>query len=172
MSQQRRWDADTKATALRIYAERGGPAASEATGVPVATIRSWAHRAATEAAAVVATVTGRTIAQAGTDWPTRRAELLAELPDAIAETLVAYRRKVADGSGRDARDFSVALAVLVDKAQLIAGHATSRSESLRLTASVSAIDVELESLAAELDLDAIDGAPPGVLDVTSREDDA
>lgn len=43
--QRTRWTAAQKAEALRIYQEHGAAAASEATGVPIATISSWARRA-------------------------------------------------------------------------------------------------------------------------------
>jgi transposase-like protein len=43
--QRTRWTAAQKAEALRIYQDQGAAAASEATGVPIATISSWARRA-------------------------------------------------------------------------------------------------------------------------------
>lgn len=71
-------------------------------------------------------------------WPERRPLIVAATSQAAAEALVALRTAVAANDGRRARDLAVTFGVLVDKGQLLAGEATSRSDERRVVAHVDA----------------------------------
>jgi transposase-like protein len=119
------YTAEQKTQALAAYAEVGPAEAARRTGIPSPTIRKWAQRAG---------VTGddprtrlATLA-AGVSWEKRKTEL-ADLTGAAAHVVLAHMVAAAErGDGQTARGLAVAYGVTVDKAQLLAGGATSRIE--------------------------------------------
>ena len=132
---------EQKAQALSIYIECGPAEASHQTGIASATIRSWAHRSGqtvlrrqSNVAAVQAAILSR---------EQRRARLADDLL-AVAEREVAmlyqpvHTRNVAARSrliesddlpeAPERRQMITIAAIAIDKSQLLAGDATSRTE--------------------------------------------
>lgn len=154
MSPERKWTDAERTEAVRVFAEAGGPAAEEATGIPSATIRSWIHRSAVSGEAAVETVADATGVEVISDgplrpWAERRGPLVHRLGQAAEQAVEATLDAVRVGRGRDARDLAVAAGILIDKAELLSGGATSRQESTSLN--VTATRAEIERLRAELD---------------------
>jgi hypothetical protein len=145
----RKWDDATKATALELYASEGGKVASERTGVPEGTIRNWAKRTtdAIERAAGVEIVTSPVTPMA---WPERRELVVKELGGLVQLALERTRHAFERGKMRDARDGAVALAILCDKAQLLSGGTTSRSEAFSVNMSPDDVKARIAALEAEL----------------------
>lgn len=150
----RKWDSETKRQALSTYAEQGGRAASAATGVPEATIRNWVTRERQRAGEAIERAPTSDVVvippRQAEPWPVARDSLVADLGTAAVEALEATRKAIERGELRDARDGSVCLGVLIDKAQLLSGSATSRSESFTAHASSSEVRAEIERLEREL----------------------
>lgn len=120
------WTPEHKTEALRLYQTEGTNAAAAATGVPPATIRSWAHRSGVAANCNEqrrANVQAQQLA-----WAERRGIMVEEIGavahKALAQTVAALEL----GKSRDAKDLATTMAILVDKAQLLSGGATSRSD--------------------------------------------
>lgn len=113
------------------------------------TIRQWRKRAIDAASAAAGVEIDRSL-----PWPQRVAALVPELGRSASAALEAARKAIDDGRARDARDFAVTLAVLVDKGALLAGHATSRSESASIVvhADEEATRAEIAELRRELGL--------------------
>ena len=109
--------------ALRLYAERGPAEAARATGIPAATIRSWAKRSGAQP---LRSEKGRAAVEASRlSWEQRRAELTVRLGEVAAGLL---ERAAASGDAQKAKALMVALAVAIDKAELLSGRATVREE--------------------------------------------
>lgn len=91
-------------------------------GIPDGTLRRWAH----EASAV-----GLEVAMPNNPvpWPERRAALLPKLGHVAAKALDAAESAIDAGKGREAQALMVSAGIAIDKGQLLAGGATSRSES-------------------------------------------
>ncbi len=106
--------------ALDLYAKDGPAAAARATAIPPGTIRSWAKRSGaqplrdeqTRAASAAARLT----------WEQRRAELTVRLGEVAAGLL----ERAAAGEAQEAKALMTACAIGIDKAELLAGHATAR----------------------------------------------
>lgn len=148
MTARKAWPPEVKAQALALYASDGGPAASEQTGVPQTTIRQWARR--TIASVEMASGTELVPAKGSAPWAQQRSEILGEIGDLVKLALSKTRDAFAAGRLRDARDGAVAAAVLIDKGQLLAGSATSRSESFSISASPADVQRQIEELEREL----------------------
>lgn len=119
---------DQKANALNLWTEHGACEASRRTGIPRGTISSWAKRA--QLAPPVAA--GRTLdatERARQAWALRRAEMADELGELAAEAITMTREAIAKRSARNARDGAATVETLVRNAQLLDGHATSRTEA-------------------------------------------
>jgi len=117
---------EQKAEALRLPAEVGKAEAARRTGIPAGTIASWGVRNGITAPDTNCTRTA--VAAASVAWADRRVTLGEEL-GRIA-TLAARRmteRLEADKT-TGVRDLAATVAVLVDKAQLLTGGATARTE--------------------------------------------
>lgn len=116
---------EQRTEALEAYREHGPAEAARLLGIPSATIRKWAQRAG---------VTGddprtRLATEAAkTKWATRRDQLADKAGAAAELVLEAMVRAAQDGDGVNARGLSVAFGVTVDKAQLLVGSPTSRTE--------------------------------------------
>lgn len=159
--------ADTKAEALRLYAESGTRAATEATGVPPNTIRKWASKAGV---------------RAGTDWMTPeqrerqidgtvahqqrrrdqvRERLLAEIHDLFDRMGGSYtdyvgvqaKRVVFDSPPPKAvRDLAVSLAVLLDKLRLEEGKSTTHAANrVEVANGGSPVDAAIADLLGQFD---------------------
>lgn len=133
MSRRRASKAE-RAEALDLAERVGFAEAGRRLGIPDGTLRSWANRATSRAVAALAVVPPSTSDVAvpdvaGLAWPERRARLLPKLGEVAAKALEKADQAIDGGKARDAKDYTVTAAILVDKAQLLGGGATSRSES-------------------------------------------
>lgn len=142
----RKWDEATKSRALELFAERGGAAAEVATGVPQATIRSWARRTV-QAVEVTA---GVELVAHDVPWRERRAVVLAKTGDLVVLGIEETRKAFENGKLRDARDGAVAVGILIDKAQLLSGLATDRRESMSVHLSGAEVQSQIKELEQEL----------------------
>jgi len=120
----RTYTPEQKDAALALYREHGPAEAGRRTGIPGATIRSWAHRSAEDASEGAEQTRAATEA-ARLSWAQRRAQLTDETGTVAAQML--ERIKVSKRSS-DARALAQAFSVLIDRAQLLDGGATSRVE--------------------------------------------
>lgn len=92
--------------------------------VPLSTLSRWAKAAGIDspnAARTAAAVEATKVA-----WNQRRAALVDDLGEAVAELL----QKARTANAREAQAFMTAVAIGVDKAQLLSGGVTSRHEQL------------------------------------------
>lgn len=159
-----KWPREVKARAIAICGERGAKAASEETGVPPNTLRSWIRREsiafplAPRVETVIAEIDGHR------PWPLRRDAVVAELAKLCEETVQATFAAVRAGNLREAQAGWVSIGIAIDKLQLLSGEATSRSQSqsLVLTANTAREIAELE---AELGMPALN---PGGGDESAR----
>jgi hypothetical protein len=156
------WTQHKRAEALEVAARCGFAAASDATGVPSATIRSWARRAG-HGVEVVLPTDGRPLS-----WAERQPLLLDAHSQAAAEAVQAAREAMRKGKARDAQHYAVVSGIATEKALLLGGRATVRSENYSVTATVDdaevrELDAETERLKQELaELEAGGGDGAGV----------
>lgn len=139
MGETEAWSADVRGRALVLAIEHTAEAAAVETGVPAATIRSWLKRSLDAVRPYLPPEL-----QSARSWHDARGPILEALGPVAAQTLLAYARAVEEDRGRDARDFAVSLGILVDKAQLLAGDATSRTDARVLRADLSHAQVEAQ----------------------------
>lgn len=112
-------------------AERLGSfaAAGRQLEIPDATLRRWAAEPSRELAAAEASVPGELLVAEPVSWTERRAQLVPRLGQVAAGALEAALLAIEEGKARNAQAFAITAGILIDKAQLLAGGATSRSES-------------------------------------------
>ena len=110
---------------------------SQELGIGQATLKTWVTESRDEK---------NTYAQETLEHlPEAKTNLLDKLDNAINQTLTQYVGSIADLKAKDA---AVALAVLIDKAQLLRGGATARTEQI-ITEGVT-IESEIKRLSQEL----------------------
>ncbi|MBA3371113.1 MAG: hypothetical protein H0T96_06640 [Thermoleophilaceae bacterium] len=135
-----RYTAEQRAAALELYSEVGPAEAGRRLGIPSGTVRSWARR---NGCAAVATENRRAAVEAARlTWEQRRSGLTVRLGEVAAELL----ERVEKAEPGEAKALATALAILVDKAELLSGRATERTEA---GAAVN-MDAEIERLIGEL----------------------
>lgn len=160
------YDEETKARALQLYLEHGAGHASQATGVPAGTIRSWASRTGQQTPRADRTAQARRdAAETAAERRLRIAsrcyndaeQLLDELfrPAELVKVVTLSGGKDAAGDVEvvrvdvdrpppgDQRHIAVAAAILLDKAQLLSGEATARFGDAKLD-----LEKELEAFTA------------------------
>jgi transposase-like protein len=143
---RRNYTPDERAHALDLAERNGAKAAAEITGIPTNTIRTWAHR---NGRSLDFTETRRAKVEAAVlSWEELRRKLANEIGHAsyaALQHLAAYLQGdfAAPADSKQAKDIATVLAILVDKAQLLSGGATERTE-------ISNVDSEIERLAREL----------------------
>lgn len=144
MQHARSWDADTRSEALRVHLTDGAAAAAQRTGVPASTVRRWAHEAGqrTERAR---TTTEATQA-AAMRWTERRAVMVEEMGAVAHEALAQAWAAMHAGNARDAKNLATTMAILIDKAELLSGGATSREERVDPAALVAEARARVPSL--------------------------
>jgi hypothetical protein len=145
-------------TALKLYVEEGPAVAAKETGISSTTIRQWAKRsgvtedrekrtqAMIEAAARDAAAKREKIKLECR----RRALDLLERFDARHEYFVGKdgdRKHLDNPTAGDVKDYSIAIGVLIDKAELLDGRATDRTEHR----STDQLDREIEKLLEDAD---------------------
>lgn len=143
----RTYPIDLKQRAIELYAEVGAAEAARQLEIPAGTIKAWAHRngaqplhRAKNSEAVRAAVERRQ--RSAEERQTRLVELLGEIAELGAERelelLVDPKASLRDVVGARTR--------AIHDLRLLAGQATSRTE----TRTIDALDAELDELAAAL----------------------
>ena len=127
--QRARYTVAQKAEALELLATVGLNEAARITGIPVGTIASWGSRSGVKAPEVNRTKAMRTAQIA---WSVRRATLADQLGE-VAELATAKLRQLIEDDQVRAGDLARALAVVIDRAQLLSGGATVRAETVERT---------------------------------------
>jgi hypothetical protein len=147
------YDDKQKAEALSLYAEHGPAEAGRRTGIPRTTISRWAGetgvrtdreaktREATKAAAEKAAKLRETLKSNCRD---RAVDLIHRMEEMHVEFVGkdGRREEVAKATAAACKDYAVAVGVLIDKAELLDGRATSRQE----TRNIDQMDREIERL--------------------------
>ena len=119
------WAPDVRERALAIYLERGTAEASRETGVPKGTIAAWASRNGT------ATLAPDRLARAAETAVARREAHLAELADDLVVIARDRAKRLRMAITADSeREIAQVMGIAIDKAQLLTGKATVRTEAL------------------------------------------
>jgi transposase-like protein len=149
-----KWPPEVKARAVALCGEKGAKFASEETGVPAATVRSWVHRSVADATAASAYLPARSEVsmERAQPWPARRSAVVRDLSEALGEVIDKSRDAVGAGRLRDARDGFTSVGILIDKLQLLSGDATARTESHRLSSPADRVLIEAEIVELEQEL--------------------
>jgi hypothetical protein len=139
---------EVRARALALAADHGVGHAARELNLSENTIKSWqkrqaarSHRELTRAGLVMPV-------RRNVPWTSRRAELLGGLAELAEESVQAARLAVSEGRSKAASDFSSVASRALDKAALLGGDVTSRSESRSLAVRVDAD--ETQKLLAEI----------------------
>jgi transposase-like protein len=141
---KRSYTPEQRTQALELYRTDGPTTVEEQLGIPKQTVDNWAKRAGVRT--VRNEKTAEAVEAARLTWEQRRLGLAHESGSVAQLALAKARENLADGRARDAQAAATTYAILVDKAQLLTGAATSRHET------VSNVDAEIERLSAELNL--------------------
>lgn len=140
---------EERATAVSLYQQVGPAEASRQTGIPQRTILEWAKaegviaQANQERTAEARAVNAERVAVA---WGDYREQEAAAAGATANFTRQALRRSVEAGESRAARELAVVYGILIDKAELLSGKATSRIEVW----AESQMAVELEEMVNEV----------------------
>lgn len=146
---------EQKREALKLYREHGAAEAAKRTGIPRGTIAAWANkvgatterlektRKATEAAADRAAKLREDLKL---DCRDRAVDLIQRMTELHIEFVGkdGRREEIDRASAAACKDYAVAAGVLIDKAELLDGRATSRQE----TRNIDQMDREIERLLA------------------------
>ncbi len=143
-------------TALRIYVEEGPAEAAKETGISRTTITTWANREGVTADRTKNTQKATEASAA--DAAAKREKLKVECRTRALDLLERFNRSHEYFVGKDGdrvaldapqagdiKDYAIAIGVLIDKAELLDGRATSREEHRN----VDQLDREIEQLMAE-----------------------
>lgn len=131
-------DAARRAEALEVAQTAGITAAARHIGVNPSTVSRWCH------AAGIATDCNELAQAARLTWEKRRIDLAHEIGEAAQEALARTRGALAAHEAGDARAYATTMAILADKAQLLTGGATARSEHAEPRQAVKEMLDELE----------------------------
>lgn len=179
--------AEVVALALKV----GAAETSKRTGHKAATIRQWVKRAhepvpdvrsalvadlvpdLAQPASVTEVEQPTRVVAAEPDprsWREQRPDAVKRLATMVHRAIDAAERAIEANDGRRAKDFTTVAAIAIDKAQLLTGAATNRTETesrtltMRIDASPEEVRAEVERLRAEL------GVPrPPAIEATSTE---
>jgi hypothetical protein len=140
---------EVKELALSLFPEHGGARAAKIMAeqgyeVPGATIRMWASQAGISGVSDSLRAGGEVAKER---WAIRRARMADELGEVAEMALVAIRDAIEAGTLSKGRDGAGILAILVDKASLLSGDATRRTETVGSPAVVAQKAAELDQLA-------------------------
>jgi hypothetical protein len=134
---------ELRARALDLAASIGPNQAADELGLSPDTIKSWQKRLAKKTHRELARQNLVMPVRAGLAWPERRKQLLGALAELAEESVAASRLAVSEGRSNAASEFANVASRALDKAQLLGGDPTSRSESRSL-----AMHLESPGLAA------------------------
>jgi hypothetical protein len=123
---QPRNTSEERARVAALVGEVGPAEAARRTGHPLGTVKSWARRAG-----VVAPEPNpaKATAAASIAWAERRATLVDELGKAAAKAIDRVNERLEEDKTTGLRDLAVSAAVMIDKAQLLSGGSTARTET-------------------------------------------
>lgn len=128
-----KWSNTDRANALDQLRYGHTPAqAAEATGIPRRTIAQWAKDAGIETSPQAAAKTEKARLALELKWAERRealADRIGEGTELALDQAIAFLEA---GRPRDAKDAATTLGILVDKAQLLTGDATTRADHIGL----------------------------------------
>lgn len=111
---------------MRLVAEVGVNETARRLEVPVGTVASWAHRG--HVVSPDAAVMAKATAAKQVAWAERRIALGERLGQIAAMAAEKVAERVEAGTTAGVRDLAGAMALFVDKAQLLTGSATARAE--------------------------------------------
>jgi hypothetical protein len=134
---------EVRARALELAAQVGPNQAGDMLGLSPDTIKSWQKRLAAKTHRELARADLVMPVRKGLGWPARRTELLGALGELAEESVAAARLAVSEGRSKAASEFSSVASRALDKAALLGGDVTSRSESRNLS-----LSMQSEGLAA------------------------
>lgn len=148
------WDLAVRQRALELYPEHGATGTAsilqaEGHQVMYQTITAWAKRAGIRTNKAPATPIDTSAVKKGERWAVRRARLADELGETAEVLSVVIRHHVEAQQLNQARNGAGALAIIVDKCQLLSGDATRRTETISSTEALAAKARELDELAAQ-----------------------
>lgn len=145
----KRYTDDERQAAMDLAATRGYRYAADESGVPIGTLKSWMRRAGRQVQPERRAQLDAQIQASSLTWEARRLTLANELGEVAALALKRTRELIegqdADGgmlvrqgpggklvyvTMHDARAGALTAATLIDKAQLLSGGATARTESM------------------------------------------
>lgn len=131
---RRAYTPEEKANALELYATLGAAETARRTGISQGTLQSWAHRNGVQS---VATERTRVAVEAArVRWEERRLAMVHEMGRVATLALTKAEEMLEAGTTSKAKDATTMMAILVDKAQLLSGAATSRTEVTERTPEV------------------------------------
>lgn len=138
--QRHSYTASEKAHALELYAEHGAAETARMTGIAKGTLQSWAHRSGVRSVATERTQAAVQAMQA--QWNERRLVMIHEIGAVAHMALLRTEQSITTARSREAKEFATTMAILVDKAQLLSGDPTARTE----TVAKDSLDREIERL--------------------------
>lgn len=134
--QRMQYTPDQKAEALELLATLGKAEAARATGIPEGTIASWGHRAGVRAPDAPQIRAAAEAVQAA--WAVRKVALGEKLGTLCEKMATKIDERLDEDSLRGVRDLAASIAILVDRAQLLTGGATARTETVERTTEAEA----------------------------------
>jgi transposase-like protein len=155
---QRRWPAEVRAAALELAANVGPQRAAREMDLSENTLKSWQQRAARRAHRELARADLVMPVRVRMSWVERRDRLLPALGELAEESIAAARLAVSEGRAKAASDFASVAARMVDRAAVLGGDVSSRSESRSLSVHVDAekkraLQEEIDELERELEVE-------------------
>jgi transposase-like protein len=112
-----------RAEALALYESEGPSAVQAKLGIAKATVAGWAKRTGTRT--VRNERTAAAVEAARLSWEERRGDLVHRMGEVAERALERADLEVRTGSANDAKNLATTMAILVDKAQLLSGGATT-----------------------------------------------
>lgn len=128
---RRTWTDEQREHALAVYADHGPAEAARRTGIPKGTIAAWANRREVQTRVAENLENARLVASMR--WAERRSELADQAGEAAAIALAQAVAALQAGNDHLAKAAGVVFGIAVDKAQLLTGEATSRTEMVGAT---------------------------------------
>lgn len=134
---------EQRAEAVALYAEVGPSEVERRLGIPKGTVTKWAQADGAETSFLQNASNASKALHL--KWAEYRGVMVDDIAGAALKALARVEAHIeADNDGK-AKNYATTMAILVDKAQLLSGGATNRTET------VSAIDHEIESLLSQMD---------------------
>lgn len=126
-----KWSDEQKAHALEIYRTDGPNEAERQTGIPHSSIIRWAQAQGVELESIENK--SKAVQAARLVWQKRRNDLVEEMSDTITIAHLGVQYELIEAHWKEAKDAATTMAILIDKAQLLSGGATGRTETSHMT---------------------------------------